>query len=229
VEEIIGRSVQCDAALCHNYYGRTPLDRDQAITFAGKIAPHAIGMMISSHSRTSRDVRYAAFRRAREAVNGYPELDLARITSPCARRPAAGQRREFRLHESLGHDSLAGVHAKRRSRTFKRVFQLVSGMWDRATGLQALYRIALLPIMTILAGLSVGLVASPWSTMATMKHFLSLPSCAVAHSLGLAPALRGDPGYWSWHDRDGDGIACEPFEDNHDDSPTRRVPSHRLT
>ncbi|WP_245451207.1 excalibur calcium-binding domain-containing protein [Borborobacter arsenicus] len=29
--------------------------------------------------------------------------------------------------------------------------------------------------------------------------------------VGLAPALRGQPGYWRSNDADHDGIACEPW------------------
>jgi hypothetical protein len=69
VDKIIGGATRCDPALCHNYYDRAPLDHDQAIAFADRIAPEAVGMMISSHSCTSREVRLAAFRRGREAVS----------------------------------------------------------------------------------------------------------------------------------------------------------------
>ena len=30
---------------------------------------------------------------------------------------------------------------------------------------------------------------------------------------GLAPAHRGEPGYYARHDEDDDGIACEPYFD----------------
>jgi hypothetical protein len=33
-------------------------------------------------------------------------------------------------------------------------------------------------------------------------------SCAAAWDAGAAPLHRGDPGYSSWLDRDGDGVAC---------------------
>jgi len=29
--------------------------------------------------------------------------------------------------------------------------------------------------------------------------------------MGLAPARRGQPGYWQKNDADNDGIACEPW------------------
>jgi len=34
-------------------------------------------------------------------------------------------------------------------------------------------------------------------------------SCAAAKAAGAAPLHRGDPGYRSGLDRDGDGVACE--------------------
>ncbi|TIS94845.1 excalibur calcium-binding domain-containing protein [Mesorhizobium sp.] len=43
------------------------------------------------------------------------------------------------------------------------------------------------------------------------RHLLAAPSCDAARAVGLAPARRGRPGYWSKHDADNDGIACEPW------------------
>ncbi|MGH3571507.1 MAG: excalibur calcium-binding domain-containing protein [Pseudonocardiaceae bacterium] len=34
-------------------------------------------------------------------------------------------------------------------------------------------------------------------------------NCAAARAAGVAPLHKGDPGYRSGLDRDGDGIACE--------------------
>jgi hypothetical protein len=42
-------------------------------------------------------------------------------------------------------------------------------------------------------------------------HLNAASNCAAVRSYGLAPAPRGAPGYWPWHDRDKDGIACEPW------------------
>jgi hypothetical protein len=39
--------------------------------------------------------------------------------------------------------------------------------------------------------------------------FAYFPSCAKARAAGAAPLHRGDSGYRSGLDRDGDGIACE--------------------
>jgi hypothetical protein len=49
---------------------------------------------------------------------------------------------------------------------------------------------------------------SPWAPLATLKHVAAAPDCAVAEAVGLAPARRGQPGYWSHLDRDHDGVAC---------------------
>jgi excalibur calcium-binding domain-containing protein len=56
-----------------------------------------------------------------------------------------------------------------------------------------------------------GLGSSPWPVMTTLRHIASAPNCGFARLVGLAPARRGQPGYWKRHDRDGDGIACEPW------------------
>lgn len=37
------------------------------------------------------------------------------------------------------------------------------------------------------------------------------PNCDAARAAGAAPIQRGEPGYREALDRDGDGIACEPF------------------
>lgn len=36
-------------------------------------------------------------------------------------------------------------------------------------------------------------------------------NCAAARAAGVAPLYRGDPGYRPALDRDGDGVACEPY------------------
>jgi hypothetical protein len=53
--------------------------------------------------------------------------------------------------------------------------------------------------------------ASPWPMSVTVRHLMAAPNCDAARVVGLAPAARGAPGYWSRHDADGDGIACEPW------------------
>ncbi|WP_113702597.1 DUF6492 family protein [Nonomuraea lactucae] len=59
-----------DDTICHNYWDRTPLDRDGALAFADRLGPEAIGMMISAKSGTPPSVREAAVRRCAEVAGG---------------------------------------------------------------------------------------------------------------------------------------------------------------
>jgi hypothetical protein len=43
------------------------------------------------------------------------------------------------------------------------------------------------------------------------RHILAARNCDAAREQGLAPSRRGHPGYYEWRDRDGDGVACEPW------------------
>ncbi|MBP0443675.1 excalibur calcium-binding domain-containing protein [Roseomonas sp. SSH11] len=43
------------------------------------------------------------------------------------------------------------------------------------------------------------------------RHRMAARSCDTARAVGLAPARRGEPGYWPHLDADDDGIACEPW------------------
>ena len=40
---------------------------------------------------------------------------------------------------------------------------------------------------------------------------VSFRNCSEARAAGVAPIRRGEPGYADHLDRDGDGIACEPY------------------
>ena len=51
----------------------------------------------------------------------------------------------------------------------------------------------------------------PWPPITALRHIAASPNCTAARAVGLAPAYSGQPGYWPSHDRDGDGIACEPW------------------
>ena len=62
-----------------------------------------------------------------------------------------------------------------------------------------------------LAALSLMPLVSPWPRLTFLRHIASGPNCDAARAAGLAPAKRGEPGYWSSHDADNDGIACEPW------------------
>lgn len=52
---------------------------------------------------------------------------------------------------------------------------------------------------------------APATTRATTPAASAVfyPNCAAVRAAGAAPIRRGDPGYSSSLDRDGDGIACE--------------------
>lgn len=55
------------------------------------------------------------------------------------------------------------------------------------------------------------LASQPWPAWTSLRHFAAFPNCAMARVVGLAPAARGQPGYWPQHDADFDGWACEPM------------------
>lgn len=63
----------------------------------------------------------------------------------------------------------------------------------------------------VLLGVCVIFSASPWPPLTTARHFAAFPDCDSARYIGLAPARRGEPGYWPHLDRDKDGVACEPW------------------
>jgi len=106
-------------------------------------------------------------------------------------------------------------------RRLRRRFESVSRRFGpgRATRFRRSFRwadilaLALIAIVMVLIGVSIhlSLTSYPWPTEATLKHLAAKPSCAAARAVGLAPANRGEPGYWPEHDADNDGIACEPW------------------
>ena len=49
----------------------------------------------------------------------------------------------------------------------------------------------------------------PWHPLQVLKHIAAFPNCSAARAVGVAPSYRGQPGYWSKHDADNDGISCE--------------------
>ena len=72
----------------------------------------------------------------------------------------------------------------------------------------------------IAAFAAVGLIAltypvfqnlSRWPLSVVLRHAAAVPNCSAARVVGLAPASRGQPGNYPQHDRDRDGIACEPL------------------
>jgi hypothetical protein len=45
----------------------------------------------------------------------------------------------------------------------------------------------------------------------TQRDVAYFPNCSAARAAGAAPIARGEPGYRAPLDRDGDGVACEPY------------------
>lgn len=93
-----------------------------------------------------------------------------------------------------------------------------SRRFDRANALRRLRRRArtfALATLSIAVGLTLPFVLmkllSPWPLMTTIRHVASVLNCDAVRAYGLAPARRGQPGYWPMHDADNDGIACEPW------------------
>lgn len=71
VDEVLGASAAPpppDVSVCHNYWERTPLDRDGALAFAERLDPEAVAIMISAKSDTPPDVRRVAIERCAEIV-----------------------------------------------------------------------------------------------------------------------------------------------------------------
>lgn len=107
-------------------------------------------------------------------------------------------------------------------RRLKDRFQKISNRFHRKASLRRFYRFAALTLLTaagsfaLVGGLMVlkpwtAIGGSSWTTTMRAKHVAAYPNCAATRALGLAPAYRGQPGYWPQHDRDGDGVACEPW------------------
>ena len=105
-------------------------------------------------------------------------------------------------------------HADARQAALRARFGRVSRRtWGSPTRLGRLrpYRVGLLVVL-VLAGIAAYRVyASPWSVDLTLRHMAAAPNCDAARAVGLAPAARGEPGYYAQHDRDQDGWACEPW------------------
>lgn len=70
-------------------------------------------------------------------------------------------------------------------------------------------RVLALPGLTLVVALSVYIRTSPYDPEQAILHLIARTGCENARSVGLAPALRGDPGYHARNDADADGVACE--------------------
>jgi len=86
VDHVFGWMAAFDGPLCHNYYERVPLTPAEALEFADRMPPDALGVMISSHSRTPPHARHEAFSRCWQRAGG---ASSNRATDAFA-RPATG-------------------------------------------------------------------------------------------------------------------------------------------
>jgi hypothetical protein len=100
--------------------------------------------------------------------------------------------------------------------------QKVSSRYFRRVKLQRSYRFTILVVLAAVGSFAVtmgvmtlqpwsALSSSPWTAAMHAKHLAAYADCAAVRAVGLASAYRGQPGYWPQHDRDKDGIACEPY------------------
>lgn len=93
-------------------------------------------------------------------------------------------------------------------------FRAIGERHDRAAMKRRLAKRLFRPVLygALFAGtILIALQFSPWPMGQTIKHIISVTNCDAARMLGLAPATRGQPGYWAKLDADEDGIACEPY------------------
>lgn len=108
----------------------------------------------------------------------------------------------------------AGRDPEIEARKLKRRFQAVTSRRERADRRRRMIRwlARAAPVLLVTAGLvGGGFMSSPWPPGTTIRHLAAFPSCAMARWTGLAPARTGEPGYYTRHDRDRDGTACEPW------------------
>ena len=107
------------------------------------------------------------------------------------------------------HNDIAG--AEKRLHALKRAFGAVSAKWDRTFGAREFFRLActfaLIAIGTF--AFTSYLANSPWPVGVALKHLAAFPNCEAAEMVGLAPARRGQPGYWKRNDTYGEGISCK--------------------
>ncbi|MDN4982213.1 excalibur calcium-binding domain-containing protein [Bradyrhizobium sp. WYCCWR 13022] len=106
----------------------------------------------------------------------------------------------------------SGPGPDRRLRDLQRRFRALSARGDRTSNLRwAIAALSTIAVVLVVYPAIFLLISSPWPATTTLRHIASAPNCEFARLVGLAPARRGEPGYWKHHDRDRDGIACEPW------------------
>ena len=114
--------------------------------------------------------------------------------------------------------SQLGVDREAEALDIKGRFSKITRRYERAMGRRRHRSIAVRYAFRALVGSAIGASIylaiwsmSPWPVDLTIKHVVAGINCKSARTVGLAPAIRGNPGYWSKNDADNDGIACEPW------------------
>ncbi len=105
-----------------------------------------------------------------------------------------------------------GRDPDKEARQLKKRFRDISRRYERALAFRRYVKWLKLCIGAALLAFAFtwGLIGfSPWPPLTTLKHFVAFTTCDMARAVGLAPAYRGQPGYWERHDANGDGRACE--------------------
>jgi hypothetical protein len=102
---------------------------------------------------------------------------------------------------------------EKETRLLKRRFSKITRGFERAQSLRRLYRASVFPVLliVIIGGFGAAiLLRSPWPPLATVRHAVAFAGCSAANWVGLAPAVKGNPGYWRRLDRNGTGWSCMP-------------------
>ena len=143
-------------------------------------------------------------------ANFQPKPNIGRLRCLSYRKMSNAMARRKLPPPNVVHNDSAG--AEKRLRELKHGFNRVSRRWDPSARPKEFINAVWFPALTAICSFAFVwyLVTSPWPVFLTVKHLISFPNCNAAEAVGLAPARRGQPGYWSHNDADNDGIACEP-------------------
>lgn len=128
----------------------------------------------------------------------------------------------------------SGCDPEKKVQRLKRRFGRITTRFERARKRRKFVRdwskfliASVIAVLVAFAATTIGLKLSPWPPSETIRHLASFPNCDAARTFGLAPAPRGEPGYYVRHDRDEDGIACEPWPHHRRSRPGRSIVPYR--
>ena len=89
-------------------------------------------------------------------------------------------------------------------------------MWDRIKNWdwETILGLGWIPLLIVLGVISwiISSVGESKSTSSDSHSGAYYRNCDAARSAGVAPLYVGEPGYRDALDRDGDGVACEPYK-----------------